>query len=113
MVCEECSVLSTHFRIVYGLNTFFFFGRDLFFFGLNVIKKKTQLKGTFCHDGVLSYSKATINCCLITPFSFLCAQLITGKDFYFWIHNVLLCFLSRYQGAPHGEGDGREGLLHH
>uniref|UniRef100_A0A8B9QZP0 Netrin G2 n=1 Tax=Anas platyrhynchos TaxID=8839 RepID=A0A8B9QZP0_ANAPL len=57
--------------------------------------------------------KATINCCLITPFSFLCAQLITGKDFYFWIHNVLLCFLSRYQGAPHGEGDGREGLLHH
>lgn len=48
MVCEECSVLSTHFRIVYGLNTFFFFGRDLFFFGLNVIKKKKHnLKGRF------------------------------------------------------------------
>lgn len=46
MVHEECSVLST----VYGSNTFF--GRDLFLFGLNVIKEP-QLKGTFCHEHLI------------------------------------------------------------
>lgn len=50
MVREECSVLSTHVRIVYGSNTFF--GRDLFLFGLNVIKEP-RLKGTFCHEHLI------------------------------------------------------------
>lgn len=51
---EECSVLSTHVRMVYGSNTSF--GRDLFLFGLNVITEPRP-KGTFCHEHlILVYS---------------------------------------------------------
>lgn len=57
---EEGSVLSTHFRIVYGSNPLLFlFGRDLFLFEVNIIKEP-QVKGTFCHERLIMVYPPTV-----------------------------------------------------